>query len=910
MSFQRLGLLLVAAILLSTFIASPALSATSASLAISPLSVVTSYGSTNGSLSALGALDQSGTDDTPASYVAFQTPSTTPYLGYSSFQLPPQVRPDLISSSLLQINFNGPPHTQQVWSWAIYNWTTGQWNKVGDTIGVNPNTWDTLLFRITAFTRYVSPSREISIQLTSNNTNGDAKVDYLALHFTYLPITPTKTPITATVLGTKPAVTYAITYTPTLTFTPTNTPTRTNTPTPTSTRTATPTRTPTSAPVIMPVINLSNFKSGFSSPVFITHANDGTNRIFVVERCGRVKIIDNTGAVLATPFLDLTNTAVTDFNCSGSEQGLLSIAFPPNYSSKNYFYAAYTVSNGTLRVSRFHVNPGTPNQATTTGLNVIINIPHPNASNHNGGQLAFGNDGYLYISTGDGGNGNDPDNNAQNTNALLGKILRIDVESGALTYNIPATNPFVGASGLDEIWAYGLRNPWRFSFDRQSHDLFIADVGQGAWEEVDVQPAAGTGGDNYGWSCYEGKHSNPNTSETNCQPQNFYKAPVVEYSHSLGCSITGGYIYRGSEFPSLQGIYLYGDYCSGRIWGMKKVSGQWQSQMLLDSDQSISSFGEDEAGNIYLAGLGSGNIYKVEVPTAAAPTIAGCPMFPANNIWNARVDSLPIHARSAQWINSIGSGIGFHMDFGSGIWPPSTGGPIGIPYNTVVGSSVTNYTVDFYYPSQSDTGPYPIPASPNIEFGGDHHILVVDTETCTLYETFDMSFSGGQWSGGSGAIWSLNSNTLRPDTWTSADAAGLPILPGLVRYEEVAAGQINHALRFTVEQTNSYIWPARHLTSGTAGVLTNVPPMGARFRLKASYDISGFSPEMQVILLAMKQYGIILADNGSNWYVSGVPSESWDNDMLHTLDVLKGSDFEAVDTSSLIVNFDSGQAAP
>jgi hypothetical protein len=330
--------------------------------------------------------------------------------------------------------------------------------------------------------------------------------------------------------------------------------------------------------------------------------------------------------------------------------------------------------------------------------------------------------------------------------------------------------------------------------------------------------------------------------------------------------------------------------------------------MLLDTAHSISTFGEDEAGNLYLANLSTGTIYKVEGSVdTPAPSIAGCPMFPVDNIWNTRVDSLPVHARSSAWINSIGLNDPFHMDFGSGTWE---GGPIGIPYNILSGSTVTNYTVDFTWPSESDPGPYPIPANPNIEWGSDHHILAVDTDDCTLYELFDASFSGGQWSAGSGAIWSLNSNDLRAAGDTSADAAGLPILPGLVRYEEILAGEINHALRFTANSTNSYIWPARHLTSGTPGVLTNTPPMGARFRLKSTFDISNYPAEMQVILRAMKEYGIILADNGSDWYVSGVPDESWDNDMLHLLDALTGSDFEAVDTSSLIVDIDSGQAAP
>jgi hypothetical protein len=241
------------------------------------------------------------------------------------------------------------------------------------------------------------------------------------------------------------------------------------------------------------------------------------------------------------------------------------------------------------------------------------------------------------------------------------------------------------------------------------------------------------------------------------------------------------------------------------------------------------------------------------------------------------------------------------MDFGSGTWD---GGLIGIPFNIVAGSTVPKFEAEFYYPNESDPGPYPIPENPNIEYGSDHHILTIDTENCTLYEIYDASFDGTNWNGGSGAIWDLNSNTLRPETWTSADAAGLPILPGLARYDEIESGKIAHALRFTVENTAGYIWPARHQTSEPQD---GIPPMGARFRLKADYDISGFPPEMQVLLQAMKTYGIVLADNGSNWYVNGAPDERWDNDMLHLLDVLTGNDFEAVDTSGMIVDVNSGQ---
>src|SRR5688572_28135927 len=295
---------------------------------------------------------------------------------------------------------------------------------------------------------------------------------------------------------------------------------------------------------------------------------------------------------------------------------------------------------------------------------------------------------------------------------------------------------------------------------------------------------------------------------------------------------------------------------------------------------------------------------RLSGPNEPAPlpaTIAGCSMFPYNNIWNAPINTLPVHPRSDQWVNSIGRNTGLHMDFGSSTWD---GGPIGIPYN-VVGAGVTKVPVSFDYEDESDLGPYPIPANPKIEHGSDHHILIVDNTTCTLYELFDASYSGGQWRAGSGAIWNLNSNALRPDTWTSADAAGLPILPGLVRYDEILGGEIDHAIRFTASNTNGYIWPARHLTSDNPSA-SHIPPMGARFRLKASFNISSYPAHMQVILTAMKTYGIILADNGSNWYVSGAPDNRWDNDMLHLLDDLTGDDFEAVNTAVLMKDPNSG----
>ena len=257
-----------------------------------------------------------------------------------------------------------------------------------------------------------------------------------------------------------------------------------------------------------------------------------------------------------------------------------------------------------------------------------------------------------------------------------------------------------------------------------------------------------------------------------------------------------------------------------------------------------------------------------------SPTLEGCPVFPANNIWNTPVDQLPVAERSQDYINSIGSNVKLHPDFGSGTWE---GYPIVIPINVVTGTLTTS-TVVFQYWRESDAGPYPIPSNPLIEGNpalGDRHILILDRDHCLLYELYNARKESGVWHAGSGAIFDMSANNLRTDGWTSADAAGLPILPGLVRYAETASDEINHAIRFTVQHTrNSYLWRARHQAS-TSTNLAN-PPMGQRFRLKASYNISGFPAQMQAILRAMKKYGLILADNGSNWYISGIPHPHWD----------------------------------
>ena len=273
-------------------------------------------------------------------------------------------------------------------------------------------------------------------------------------------------------------------------------------------------------------------------------------------------------------------------------------------------------------------------------------------------------------------------------------------------------------------------------------------------------------------------------------------------------------------------------------------------------------------------------------------------MFPADNAWNRRVDTLPVARDSAAIVRSIGLDGHMHADFGSGLWD---GGPIGIPI-TVVGSATPRSRVTFEYADESDKGPYPIPGDVRIEGGpasdGDRHAILVDRDRCRLYELYALRRVGGRWTAGSGAIWDLRSNRLRPAGWTSADAAGLQILPGLARYEEVARGRIPHALRFTVERTRrAYVWPARHVASDLTD--PSLPPMGLRLRLKRSYPIAGFPPQARVVLRALKEYGLVVADNGSNWYVSGAPSPRWSNDDLHSLHRVPGSAFEVVDPASL-----------
>ncbi len=292
---------------------------------------------------------------------------------------------------------------------------------------------------------------------------------------------------------------------------------------------------------------------------------------------------------------------------------------------------------------------------------------------------------------------------------------------------------------------------------------------------------------------------------------------------------------------------------------------------------------------------------------AQAPAIGKCTVLPADNIWNTPVDKLPVAANSGTYINTIGPSKTLHPDFGGGLYQ---GALMGIPYITVPGTQ-TQYPVTFDYPDESDPGPYPTPLTAPIEGGtqstGDRHVLTIDADNCVLYELYSAYPQSASWQAGSGAIFNLLSNALRPDGWTSADAAGLPIFPGLLRYDEIAAGEIRHAVRFTVPQTQrAYVWPARHYASSLTG--SQYPPMGLRVRMRADFDISGFSSTNQIILRALKKYGMILADNGSAWYITGAPDDRWNNDDLHNLGAIPGSAFEVVDVSSLMIDPNSGQA--
>jgi len=378
---------------------------------------------------------------------------------------------------------------------------------------------------------------------------------------------------------------------------PTNTPIASGGPFPISTESLP--ESPTEAPATQPT-NASAFPnsgdyewslivSGLNRPVDIQAAYDGSGRLFILEKTGYIRIYEN-GQLLETPLLDITDRV----NDSGNEMGLLGLAFHPDYEQNGYFYVNYTGSGGgDTFISRFQASG---NSADPNSEMILLRIDQP-FPNHNGGAVAFGPDGYLYLGLGDGGAAGDPLKNGQDTSSLLGKILRIDVNNGD-PYTIPPDNPFG-----TEVWAYGLRNPWRISFDSATGDLWIGDVGQGAIEEIDYLPAGTGAGANFGWSIMEG------TRGYDGDPQPGLLLPAAEYTHDFGCSVTGGYVYRGS-MPEWNGIYLYGDYCTGFIWGALAYNGQWQTQLLFQTGSNINTFGVDEDGEIYLGG-DNGNVYKL-----------------------------------------------------------------------------------------------------------------------------------------------------------------------------------------------------------------------------------------------------------------------------------------------------------
>jgi glucose/arabinose dehydrogenase len=343
---------------------------------------------------------------------------------------------------------------------------------------------------------------------------------------------------------------------------------------------------------------------GLDSPLAVVSAGDGSGRIFVVQQGGQVRIVRD-GSLVANPFLDIS-ARIT----SGGERGLLGLAFHPNFPTDPRLFVNYTDANGDTQVSSFTVDPGRPDAADGNSEVKLLHIAQP-FPNHNGGAVVFGPDGYLYISTGDGGSGGDPLGNGQSLKTMLGKILRIDVDhtDANLPYAIPPANPFVGtANALPEIFLYGLRNPWRISFDRATGDLWIGDVGQGAWEEVDVA-RAGTAGENYGWNTMEGNHCF--SPADGCRMTGL-TPPVAEYSHESGCTVIGGDVYRGSAQPALAGGYLFGDYCSGTVWAIDPTTDALRDPtVVLESSASISSFGEDEAGELYATDIGGGKLLRV-----------------------------------------------------------------------------------------------------------------------------------------------------------------------------------------------------------------------------------------------------------------------------------------------------------
>ena len=353
--------------------------------------------------------------------------------------------------------------------------------------------------------------------------------------------------------------------------------------------------------------------SGLSAPVEAVHAGDGSGRLFVVEQGGRIRLI-KSGSLQATPFLDLGSLTARD-----GERGLLGVAFHPRFASNRQLYVNYTrAADGATVIARYEASATNPDVVAPASAAILLTIPQPYA-NHNGGALKFGPDGYLYIAMGDGGAANDPEGRAQDAGSLLGKILRIDVDHGA-PYGIPPDNPYASGGGRREIFAVGVRNPWRISFDRATGDLWFGDVGQDAFEEINrIAPASGAGA-NFGWRVLEGNRCTGLSGPVTCVDSSL-KAPVLVYGREAGCSVTGGYVYRGNAVPALYGRYLYGDFCTGRLWAAERLAnGSWSPHELGDTTYAISGFGEDETGELYFVDYALGRLYRFE-DTAPAPVV-------------------------------------------------------------------------------------------------------------------------------------------------------------------------------------------------------------------------------------------------------------------------------------------------
>ncbi len=349
------------------------------------------------------------------------------------------------------------------------------------------------------------------------------------------------------------------------------------------------------------VIAITEFASGFSSPVEIAHCGD--SRLFVVQQSGAIRVLNADGTINPTNFLTLTNSTIL----SGGERGLLGLAFHPNYNTNGFFYLNYTrAGDGATVIARYSVSSTNPNVANPSSGTVLLTVAQP-FSNHNGGTIKFGPDGYLYIGMGDGGNGGDPGNRAQNINENLGKMLRIDVNASA-PYGIPAGNPYIGVAGNDEIWAIGLRNPWKFSFDAVSGDLWIADVGQNQIEEINHVPST-SAGLNYGWKCYEGNQVYSSCSN----PMSTYTFPFAQYTHSStgGCSITGGYMYAGTTYPNFTNKYFFADYCLNRLGMLDKNTATISYSAIFNGNNNFTTFGQDINGEVYVASQSNGKLYKI-----------------------------------------------------------------------------------------------------------------------------------------------------------------------------------------------------------------------------------------------------------------------------------------------------------